>query len=86
MAQAEKIELLSRNGDTLLGLSWKTNNSRANVIIMEGIYALTPSLVACFDHRNLIAKTAVFHQVSIRHASDRNESLSLIKTDCPLIF
>jgi len=37
MAQAEKIELISRNGDTLLGLSWKTNNSRANVIIMEGM-------------------------------------------------
>ncbi len=30
------------------------DGQECDVIIMEGIYALTPSLVACFDHRNLI--------------------------------
>ena len=37
MGKAKQIELLSKNGDTLLGLSWLTDNSKANVIIMEGM-------------------------------------------------
>ena len=37
MGNAKQIELLSKNGDTLLGLSWLTDNSKASVIIMEGM-------------------------------------------------
>ena len=37
MSNAKQIELLSKTGDNLLGLSWLTDNSKANVIIMEGM-------------------------------------------------
>ena len=37
MSKAQRIELLSKTGDTLFGLSWHTENSIANVIIMEGM-------------------------------------------------
>ena len=37
MGNAKQIELLSKTGDTLKGLSWLTDKSRANVIIMEGM-------------------------------------------------
>ena len=37
MSNAQRIELVSKNGDKLYGLSWHTENSVANVIIMEGM-------------------------------------------------
>ena len=37
MSKAQRVELVSKNGDKLYGLSWHTENSVANVIIMEGM-------------------------------------------------
>ena len=37
MSKAQRVELISKNGDKLFGLSWHTENSVANVIIMEGM-------------------------------------------------
>ena len=37
MSQAQRIELVSKNGDKLYGLTWRVENSIANVIIMEGM-------------------------------------------------
>ena len=37
MSEAKRIEIESRNGDKLYGLAWHTENSVANVIIMEGM-------------------------------------------------
>ena len=37
MGNAKQIELLSKTGDTLKGLSWLTDNSKASVILMEGM-------------------------------------------------
>ena len=37
MSKAQRVELVSKNGDKLYGLSWHVENSIANVIIMEGM-------------------------------------------------
>ena len=37
MGKAQRVELISKNGDKLYGLSWHTENSIGNVIIMEGM-------------------------------------------------
>ena len=37
MGKAQRVELVSKNGDKLYGLSWHTENSIGNVIIMEGM-------------------------------------------------
>ena len=37
MAKAQRIELTSKNGDKLFGLSWHVEEGIANVIIMEGM-------------------------------------------------
>lgn len=37
MSKAQRVELISKNGDKLYGLAWHIENSIANVIIMEGM-------------------------------------------------
>lgn len=37
MSKAQRVELVSKNGDKLYGLAWHIENSIANVIIMEGM-------------------------------------------------
>ena len=37
MSEAQRIELVSKNGDILFGLSWHIEDGIANVIIMEGM-------------------------------------------------